>query len=135
MFGIPIPPALLKYLIGALAIIGVLAGVYFKGRHDVNVAWDAEKAANKAKVVTVTAAQKEVTLKTTVEYIAKVKVIKEKGDAVIQYVDRIITAKDEESCKMTENIIAAHNAAADNVDSDMHNSASSSVPEVKEPTK
>ena len=49
------------------------------------------------------------------QVVTKTKVIKEKGDTVIQYIDREVVKYDT-TCPLPTQAITAHNAAAKNVD-------------------
>ena len=112
-------PALASYyrVIQVVSLIILCAGIYFKGGYSVEKMWRDRVAEleEKVKIAEEQAANKNVEIHEKV--VNKTKVIKQKGDDIIQYVDREIVKKEEiikyiESCPVPKDIIDAHNAAA-----------------------
>ncbi len=93
------------YLIGAYALTGLLVLVaiaapikrYGDGRHadgkaEVQAKWDASVERGRKEVERLKAEAGKVTVRTEVQYIDRVKVIKEKGDAIVREVPVFVPA-------------------------------------------
>lgn len=104
----------IKYLSMLILIIAVLSATYFKGRHDVQVKWDLQVLETQKEIAELKAKQSEVTTKVVTEYVDRVKIVKEKGDTVVKYVDRYITEEQDNNCVIGNNVVSLHNAAAEN---------------------
>ena len=114
-----------KNAIVSVIVVMALAGVYFKGRHDVNVEWKLEKAEIAAENAKKKAAAGVVTTKIITEYVDRVKVVKQKGDTVTIYVTKWLTPESDSKCMVPNNFVSLHNAAASNgvaVESDNNDS-------------
>ena len=112
-------PVLAGYVtpIQVVSVLILTAGVYFKGGYVTEMMWreevkkvqeELDKAKNKAAEVVVQVEEK---------VIFRDRVIKEKGETLIQYVDREIVKKEEvvkyiENCPVPAEIIDIHNQAA-----------------------
>jgi hypothetical protein len=112
-------PGLANYhtLIQVVSVIILAAGVYFKGGYVTEMMWreevkkvqeELDKAKNKAAEVIVQVEEKVV---------FRDRVVKERGETLIQYVDREIVKKEEvvkyiENCPVPAEIIDVHNQAA-----------------------
>jgi hypothetical protein len=112
-------PGLANYhtLIQVVSVIILAAGLYFKGGYVTEMMWreevkkvqeELDKAKNKAAEVIVQVEEKVV---------FRDRVVKERGETLIQYVDREIVKKEEvvkyiENCPVPAEIIDVHNQAA-----------------------
>jgi hypothetical protein len=112
-------PGLANYhtLIQVVSVIILAAGLYFKGGYVTEMMWreevkkvqaELDKAKNKAAEVVVQVEEKVV---------FRDRVVKERGETLIQYVDREIVKKEEvvkyiENCPVPVEIIDIHNQAA-----------------------
>ena len=94
-------------------IVVVLFGIWIEGGLTNEAKWQARVAEMEAKVAKAEAESKSANDKLNSKGAQKVKVIREKGIVIRQYVDREVTKYDE-SCKIPEPVIKAHNAAAKN---------------------
>lgn len=95
----------------SIAILGF--GLYLEGGLANEAAWQEKVTALEIKLA---AAKKESAKINTVivkEYVDKIKVIKEKGDTITEFIDREITVYDK-TCPIPTVVIKAHNAAAKN---------------------
>lgn len=104
-----------KYLAIAIAIVALVAGGYFKGRSDVNAAWDLEKAQVAEKIAKLQAKSTEVTVKEVIKFVDRVETVKVKGDTITVYVDRFITAEADSKCVIPNNFVLFHDLAAKNM--------------------
>ena len=110
-------PPLAPYLtfIQIVSAVILLAGVYFKGSYQTEADWRAKVAEVEARVEKAEAASKEANIQLAKKSASKVKVIKERGTIVRQYIDREVVKYDD-SCKIPDVVVKAHNAAAKNED-------------------
>ena len=120
-----------KIIAAGLVLVSLITGAYFKGRYDVNQAWDKEKLIQEAKIKELEAKAAEVTVKVVTEYVYKDRIIKEKGDTIVKYVDKYITAEQDSACVLGNNIIRLHDAAANNEVPDTAGLTDESPSEVK----
>lgn len=115
---IPIP-ALSAYggIIRPVAIAFALLAVYEKGGADVANSWKEKIAEMQAKVDQAEIASANTNKEIETKVVTKTKVIKEKGDTIIQYVDRVVTQDKEvikfvEKCPIPDKVVKTLNAAA-----------------------
>jgi len=108
-------PALIPFKepIRIMGTVLVIAGVFFYGSYDTEEMWRSRVAEAEARV-----ARAEVASKTANDLLDKkaqqrVQAIREKGLIVKQYIDREVVKYDE-SCKIPDAVVKAHNAAAKN---------------------
>lgn len=100
-------------LIKIISILLLGFGLFLEGGIAEKDIWQAKVDALEIKLA---AARKESGKINTVivkEYVDKIKVIKQKGDTITEYVDREITVYDK-TCPIPQVVIKAHNAAAKN---------------------
>lgn len=112
-------PGLANYhtLIQVVSVVILAAGLYFKGGYVTEMIWreevkrvqdELDKAKNKAAEVVVQVEEK---------IVFRDKIIKERGETLIQYVEREVVKKEEvvkyiENCPVPAEIIDIHNQAA-----------------------
>lgn len=94
-------------------IAAVLFGIWMEGGISNEAKWQARVAEMEAKVAQAEAESKEANAKLDKKGTTKVKVIREKGIVIRQYIDREVTKYDE-TCKIPKEVVKAHNAAATN---------------------
>ena len=94
-------------------IAAVLFGIWMEGGIANEAKWQARVAEMEAKVAQAEQESKDANAKLEKKSTQKVKVIREKGMIVKQYIDREVTKYDD-SCKIPEPVVKAHNAAAKN---------------------
>jgi hypothetical protein len=92
-------------------------GVYFEGQIANEAAWVARVKEIEAKIAVAEAKSKEVNVQIEEKVITKTKVVKEKGDEIIKYIDRELVKNTEiikyvENCPIPKEVIGLHNAAA-----------------------
>ena len=112
------PPLASYYrVIQIVSLVILCAGIYFKGGYSVEKMWRDRVAELEAKVKIAEeqAANKNVEIQEKV--VNKTKIIKQKGDDIVKYIDREVVKKEEiikyiEQCPVPKDIIDAHNAAA-----------------------
>lgn len=100
------------------SIIALLVGVYFQGVIANEAKWQNEIAALQKKVDEAAVKSNETNVVVQEKVVTKTKVIKEKGQDIIKYVDREIVKKEEiikyiEMCPVPREIIDLHNQAAE----------------------
>jgi len=96
-----------------LGIALLSAGVYFRGGYSVEMAWRERVAELETKIAQAQEASEKVNTVIQTKVVTKTKVIKEKADTIIEYVDRdrVIT-KFSETCTIPQEAIDVHNEAA-----------------------
>ena len=114
-------PALAPYNlpIQIISTILLVAGIYFKGGYDTEASWRAKVAEAEAKVAKAEAESKQANEALDKKSKEKVKIVKEKGLVIKQYIDRVVSQDKEvikfvENCPIPKKIIDVHNAAATN---------------------
>jgi hypothetical protein len=126
-------PGMAKYYRGAqmISLVILCAGIYFKGGYSVEKDWRARVAELEIKVVAAEAKSKEQNVVVEQKIVYRDRVIREKGQEIIKYIDRykdkeIIkeipgpervrveeVIKYIENCPIPQEIIDAHNMAAE----------------------
>lgn len=108
-------PALAPHIkIAQIVSVAVLvAGVYFKGGYSTEMAWRERVEEMEAQVAAAQAESKSATDKIETQGKEKIKIIREKGMIIKQYVDREVTKYDN-TCVIPSAVVNAHNAAARN---------------------
>jgi hypothetical protein len=108
-------PGLSKYATLAQIVSAVLlaAGVYFEGGYSTEMQWRERVREMEAKVAKAEEESKAANDKLDRAGQQKVKVIREKGMVIKQYIDREV-AKYDETCPIPAPVVKAHNAAAKN---------------------
>lgn len=109
---IPWPYRLLTWVALAAALVG--AG-WFKGAGHVQHQWDAAVAEQARQVAKVEKQQAEATVQVVTRYIDRVKVIREKGDAIIKEVPVYVPSEADAVCTIHRGFVRLHDAAASNV--------------------
>lgn len=110
---IPIP-ALYVYRtpIQIVSVLMIVLGVYMSGSIANNESWLAKVREVEAKLAEAQAKGAQETVKIVEKIIYKEKVVKEKGQRVVEYVDREVVKYDA-SCQIPPSFVDAHNQAAD----------------------
>jgi uncharacterized protein involved in cysteine biosynthesis len=112
------PPFASYYKIAQIVSIVILvAGVYFKGGYSAEMIWREKVAEMQAKVNEATAQAEQASKKIETKVVTKTQIIKEKGNTVVQYIDREIVKYDTKfapggQCEIPKEFIKAHNDAA-----------------------
>jgi hypothetical protein len=109
----PLAPA--REPIRILGTLIVIAGVFFYGSYDTEMSWREKVAEVEAKVAKAEAASRDANDKLAKKGAGRVQVIRERGTIVRQYIDREVVRYDD-SCKIPDVVVKAHNAAAKNED-------------------
>ena len=110
-------PALAPHVKAAqiISVLLLLSGVYFKGGYSSEMAWRERVTEMEARVAA--AEQQSQTANVVIDKkgTEKIRIIREKGEIIKQYVDREITKYDN-TCVIPNEVVRAHNAAARNED-------------------
>jgi len=101
-------------------ITGILlltTGVYFRGGYTTELAWRERVAEVEAKLAVAETRSAEVNTEIVTRVVTQTKIVRERGDNIIRYVDREVVRDQEvikfvENCPIPEIIINTHNAAA-----------------------
>jgi hypothetical protein len=103
-------------------IAGILlltTGVYFQGGYTTEMAWRERVAEVEAKLAAAETRSAEVNTEIVTRVVTQTRIVRERGDDIIRYVDREVVKNQEviqfvENCPIPEIIINTHNAAAQN---------------------
>ena len=106
---------------GPMQLLGVVltaGSLYLLGGHGTEMAWRDKVRALEEKVKIAEQQAAEANTKVEVQVVEKTKVIKEKGQDIIRYVDREVVKKEEiikyiEMCPVPKEIIDLHNLATE----------------------
>jgi hypothetical protein len=101
-------------------IAGILlltTGVYFEGGYTTEMAWRERVAEVEAKLAAAETRSAEVNTEIVTRVVTQTKVVRERGNDIIRYVDREVVRNQEvikfvENCPIPDIIVNTHNAAA-----------------------
>lgn len=107
-----------KLAVQIISLLVLTLGVYLEGGLADTKIWQMKVLQLEAKIKTAEAKSHEVNVIVQEKIVNKTKVIKEKADTIINYVDREVKVKEEvirfvEHCPLPRVIVDAHNVAAD----------------------
>jgi len=112
-------PLLNQYRLPAqiLGIALLVVGVYWRGGYAVEQDWRERVAEVEAKLAVAQKQSAEVNTEIVTKLVTQTKIVKERGDDIIKYVDREVVKNQEvikfvENCPIPDIIINTHNAAA-----------------------
>lgn len=103
------PYHLLFQIVSAVLLV---AGIYFKGGYSVEMDWRAKVAEVEAELAEAKKQGEKVTVVVQEKVVTKTKVIKEKADTIVQYVDRPVIQDFDKTCPLPKEAIDVHNEAA-----------------------
>jgi flagellar biosynthesis component FlhA len=92
-------------------ILLVVAGIFLEGCLLTQQAWEAQVAKLEEQVKLSEEKAKQINTEIVEKVVTEQKIVKEKGDQIIKYIDREVT-KIDNTCTIPEVVIKAHNAAA-----------------------
>ena len=101
----------MPFRIAGIALLTL--GVFFRGGYSVEMDWRERVREMEAKVAAAEAESQAANEKLSQRGKEKIKIIREKGTVVKQYIDREVTKYDT-SCVIPNSVVKAHNAAAKN---------------------
>jgi hypothetical protein len=112
---IPIPNLYIyKIPVQVISIILIVLGTYMSGAISNEATWKAKVAELEKKYAESQLKSEKINTETTVKYVTKREVIRQKGEEQIRYIDREIV-KYNDNCKLPKDVITLHNEAAKGV--------------------
>lgn len=105
------PWAQMARIFGTIALI---AGVYFEGGLQTELHWRDQIRIQQEEIARLQAQSEVVTEKVVTKYIERVKVVKEKQNAIIKEVPKYITKEADANCTIPKSFVVLHDAAAKN---------------------
>jgi hypothetical protein len=109
---IPIPSiALYRTPIQLASIVLIVIGTFMSGALWNEDAWKARVAELEKQVAEASVQSEKVTTKYVTKYVDRTKVIKEKGEQIVQLIDREVVKYDN-TCKLPSEVVKLHNEAA-----------------------
>jgi hypothetical protein len=110
---IPIPAVYMyKAPIQIISMVLIAIGVYMSGAISNEEAWLARVKEMEIKVAEAQAKSAQENVKIVEKIVNKTQIVRERGNDIIQYVDREVTKYDSE-CKIPKPFVDAHNRAAE----------------------
>ena len=98
-----------------ISVLLLLSGVYFKGGYSSEMAWRERVTEMEARVAAAEQQSQAANVVIDKKGTEKIRIIREKGEIIKQYVDREITKYDN-TCVIPNEVVRAHTAAARNED-------------------
>ena len=111
---IPNNLSVIKYGIFAVVIVAIIFATYRAGQTSIQTKWDLEKAEIKEKIVIQKVIEEKVTEKVVTKYVDRIKIVKEKGDTIVQYIPQYITSEDNSNCTVPVGFTRLWNSAIQN---------------------
>lgn len=112
-------PLIKQYLVPVriVSLLLLLFGIFMEGSLWNNNIWEAKIKELELKVAQAEAKAAKENTKIQEKIVTKTKIVKEKGDEIIKYVDREVIKKEEiikyiENCPVPKEVVDAHNSAA-----------------------
>lgn len=102
-----------KFPIQVISIIILVFAVYLQGGIAERQIHEIEMAKLKAKLAEAEAKSAKVNTEIVTKILTKNKIVKEKGDTIVEYIDREVIKYDS-TCKIPLSVISSHDAAAQN---------------------
>jgi hypothetical protein len=113
-FTVFIPPLIpAKEFIRILGTLVIVAGVFFYGSYDTEMSWRKKVVEVEAQVAAAEVASKKANVKIEARAQERIRMIYKNATIVKQYIDREVVKYDE-TCKIPDAVVKAHNAAAKN---------------------
>lgn len=100
-----------KVIFGGAIALALLVGILLFGMHERAIGRDNYIAAINKAQIKYTASTKKVTTKVVTQYVDRIKVVKEKGDTIIQKVPVYVTVKDDSRCIVNTGFVRLWNSA------------------------
>lgn len=113
---VPVPTVLTPYyvIIKYAGLLVFIIGIFLEGvvvsSNELTVEIDKQKAV----IAELQTKSKEVTVRTEIQYVDKVKTVTEKGKTITKYVDKVITIHDNAACILPQGYYDSVNAGARN---------------------
>lgn len=102
-----------KLPIQILSILLLAFTLYLEGGLAEKNAWEAKVSELQVKLANAEAKSAKVNTEIVTKILTKKQIVKEKGESIIEYVDREVT-KFDKSCPIPDSVVKALNAAAEN---------------------
>lgn len=97
-----------KYGLAIVLVLGTLWYAYHRGQVNVQLKWDLEKEETAKEIAELKAKQSNTTRDVEIRYVTQKVEVKTKGDEIIRYVDRYITAAEDKNCILPNNFVLIH---------------------------
>jgi hypothetical protein len=107
-----------NFLLKVVGMIALLLGLWMEGGFANEAKWQAKVAELEAKLEEAKKESEKVNTVVETQVVTKTKVVKEKADTIIKYIDKEVIKKEEiikyiEQCPVPKEIIDIHNQAAE----------------------
>jgi hypothetical protein len=102
-----------SFPIQVISVLVLTLGVYLQGGLSVKADLEKEVADLKVKLANAETQSEKINTEVVTRVVTKREVVKEKGKAVVEYIDREVV-KYNDKCEIPKEVIISHNAAAQN---------------------
>lgn len=106
-----------KLVIQVFGVAILSLGLYLEGGLSFKQKYDLEVAELKEKLAIAEAKSAKVNTEVVIKYVTQRQVVKQKGESIVQYIDREVV-KFDKNCQIPDVLIKAHDAAALNLQVD-----------------
>lgn len=97
----------------AISVVLLVGGIYLEGGYSTEMAWRERVREVEARLAQAQAESAQANAELSSKGTARVKIIRERGQIIKQYIDREVTRSDS-TCVIPDSVTRAHNAAAKN---------------------
>ena len=97
-----------------VAVVCLAFAVFQYGQHEERQEWELKVAELNQKIAKLESASQTVTTQVVTEYVDRVKIVKEKADAIIVKVPVYINKPTDDNCTINNGFVVLHDAAAKN---------------------
>lgn len=106
-------------LLKPIGVILVVLGVWLRGGYDVEMAWRAKVKDMESRIAIAEEQAKTANAKIETKVVTQTKIVREKGETIVRYVDNVVTQEKEvikfvEHCPIPAVVVNSINAAAKN---------------------
>ena len=95
------------------SVVILTAGVYFKGGYSAEMIWREKVAELEVKVKEAEAKSAQINTVVQTKVVTQTKVVKEKADTIVKYVDRPVIQEYDKKCPIPKEVIDIHNEATE----------------------
>jgi hypothetical protein len=107
-----LPNPILKKQVKIVSVIALVVSIYLLGMLKVNNWWKEKAAKLEQQVVELAAKSSETNTVIEKKYVTKTQIVKQRGDDIVQYVDREVV-KYNTQCVIPREFVEAHDRAAE----------------------
>lgn len=104
----------MKYVAIGISLLAAIFLIFRAGENHIQAKWDKENLQTEKQIAELKDKANQITVKTEIQYVDRVKIVTIKGATITQYVDRYITPTEDQNCIIPKNFILLHDSAVTN---------------------